>query len=64
MNDEQIREVTNRLNELKLEIAEVEAMINDLNSCSSEISKKYLQAAIMKHASKISYVAQTTQREV
>ena len=60
---EQIKEVAKRLDEIKAEISEIEAMMSDIGCCSSETSKKYLQAAIVKHASKISYTSQPTTRE-
>lgn len=34
-------------------ITESEAMIEDYSQCRSEVSKKYLAAAVKKHASRI-----------
>lgn len=53
MNKEQIEELTKILNLMKEAVLESEAMIVDYTQCQSEVSKKYLAAAIKKHAARI-----------
>ena len=53
MSPEQIEALKKMLEETKVAIAEVESMVNDYSKCESEISKKYLSAAIKKQAGAI-----------
>lgn len=53
MTPEQLEELKKMLAETKTAIEETEAMVTDLGNCSSEISKKYLSAAIKKQAATI-----------
>lgn len=53
MTPEQINELKDMLATMKTAIAETEMMLTDYDNCSSEISKKYLGAAIKKQAAGI-----------
>lgn len=53
MSKEQIEELAKALAAMSKAIAETETMIADYNGCQSDISKKYLAAAIKKQASGI-----------
>jgi len=53
MTPEQIEQLKETLSQAKTSIEEVEQMIADLKACSSEISKKYLGAAVKKQATLI-----------
>jgi hypothetical protein len=53
MNKEQIEELSKAFILMKNAILESEAMIEDYMQCKSEVSKKYLAAAIKKHSSSI-----------
>ena len=53
MNKEQIEELSKVLAAMREAISESEAMIEDYSQCRSEVSKKYLAAAVKKHASRI-----------
>ena len=56
MNKEQIEELAKSLAAMREAILETEAMIEDYSQCHSEISKKYLAAAVKKHASRITSI--------
>lgn len=53
MNKEQIEELAKILAAMREIISETDAMIEDYSQCRSDISRKYLAAAIKKHASRI-----------
>ena len=53
MTPEQINTLSKMLADTKTAINETEEMLADFNACTSEISKKYLAAAIKKHAASI-----------
>lgn len=50
MTPEQFEALKKMIAETKAALQEVEAMMADVEACSSEISKKYLYAAIKKQA--------------
>lgn len=53
MNPEQIEEMRRAVASVKETCSEVELLISDYLKCESEMSRKYLGAAIKKHASGI-----------
>lgn len=53
MNKEQIEELARALAAMREAISESEQLIDDWSKCGSEISRKYLGAAVKKHASRI-----------
>lgn len=53
MTKEQIEELAKALAAMREAIAESEALIEDYSQCRSDISRKYLAAAVKKHASRI-----------
>ena len=53
MTPEQINTLSKMLAKMKIAVTETEEMLADFNACTSEISKKYLSAAIKKHAASI-----------
>lgn len=54
MNPEQIEELRKAIVAVTDACKEAECLISDYMKCESEVSKKYLGAAIKKHASAIS----------
>lgn len=53
MTKEQIEELAKALAAMREAITESEALIDDYLQCRSDISRKYLVAAVKKHASRI-----------
>lgn len=53
MNKEQIEELSRALAAMREAVVESEAMVKDYMQCCSEISKKYLGAAIKKQVSRV-----------
>lgn len=53
MTPEQIEELKKALAQTKAACEEAETMTSDYDKCESEISRKYLSAAIKKHAASI-----------
>jgi len=53
MTKEQIEELAKALAAMREAISESEALIEDYLRCCSDISRKYLAAAVKKHASRI-----------
>jgi len=51
MNKEQIEELAKALAAMRDSISEIESIIEDYGQCRSEVSRKYLAAAIKKHSS-------------
>ena len=47
-----IEDITKIIETINQDIQQIGVMISDYNSCNSDISKKYLLAAINKHAAK------------
>ena len=53
MTKEQIEELARALAAMRDAISESEALIEDYSQCRSDISRKYLAAAVKKHALRI-----------
>lgn len=53
MTPEQIEELKKAVEATKAACDEASALISDYEKCESDISRKYLSAAIKKHASSI-----------
>ena len=50
MNPEQLEEIKNVVEAVKAACRETEELISDYDKCESEVARKYLAAAIKKHA--------------
>lgn len=65
MTQEQIDELKNSLADVKSAVSGIEGVIEDLEKCTSDISRKYLSAAIRKQVSAIpQMLKQTTESTV
>lgn len=65
MTQEQIAELKSSLADVKSAVIGIEGVIEDLERCTSDISRKYLSAAVRKQVSAIpQMLAQTTETTV